>query len=178
MATQPKDDDDTGEYKRPDAVEAKKIFDSEIKPKNAHMQTIKGDLADPHKRIKDDCHFPRGVLNFITSLDDMEESKRDHNLLALHDGLAAWGLHLPSDLVTQAQGKDGGSAIPTAERKRPELLAVEGGKSGAKPGTGAAAIEKMNAGKPADDFEEATEEELAQQEGRGGADAGKESEAD
>ena len=114
-----------GEYKRPDAVEAKRIFDSEIKPKNAHIATIKGDLSDPHKRIKDDCNFPRSVLNFITGLDDMEEAKRDHHLIALSEGLKAWNLHMPSDLVTAAQGQAGAEIVPIGERTRDDLATLD-----------------------------------------------------
>ena len=113
-----------GEYKRPDAAAAFKIYDSEIAPKKAHMNTIKGDLSDPFKRIKDDCHFPRKVLDFITSLEDQEDAKRDHMLLALNLGLQARKLHMPRDLVTIAAGDDGAAIVPTGERKRAQLATV------------------------------------------------------
>lgn len=160
-----------GEYQRPDAEAAFKIYDNEIKPKNAKIATIKGDLSDPHKRIKDNCNFPRSVLNFIVALEDMEDHKRDHHLLALHEGFRVRGLHMPSDLVTQAQGNDGGSVVPIGERERSKLATLQMGipsdgsetdlaEAGEDEDEGDAAAEN------GDDFEEATEEELAAQEGR------------
>lgn len=134
-----------GEYKRPDAAAALKIYREEIAPKKAHMATIKGDLSEPHKRIKDECNFPRKVLDFITGLAEMEDAKRDHWLLALNAGLAELRLTLPDDLVTRANGEEGGAVVPTGAREKPKLATL--------------------GGKPTDGFE-ATAEELAQQEGR------------
>lgn len=162
MATAAKieDEDDTGgEYKRPDAKTAIKIYKEEIAPKNAHMATIRGDLSDPHKRIKDECHFPRSVLDFLVRLDDMEEAKRDHWLLALNLGLSELNLNLPRDLVTIANGEDGGPVIPAGKRAKPKLATIMGQPSTGMetdladaadfdepaPGTGAAAIAAMKA---------------------------------
>jgi hypothetical protein len=145
-----------GEYKRPDAKGALKIYRDEIAPKNAHMATIKGDLSDPYKRIKDTCHFPRKVLDFLMTLDGMEDAKRDHFLLAFHSGLEELKLHLPSDLVTMAQGEDGGSVIPFGERKRPQLATLQMGV----PSDGS---ETDLADSGEDGFNEADEEELAAQ---------------
>lgn len=138
----------SGEYKRPDAVAALKIFQSEIAPKLAHMSTLKGDLSDPYKRIKDDCHFPRKVLDFAITLDDMEEAKRDHWLLALSLIFRELGLFVPRDLVTMAQGEDGDNVIPIGERRGDDDLVT--------------LTESNDAGEPF----EASEEELARQEGR------------
>lgn len=113
-----------GEYSRPDAKRALKIYDTEIAPKNAKISTIKGDLSEPHKRIKDDCHVPRSTLNFVTKLDDMEDAKRDHHLLALRDLLAVRNYRVPTDLVTMAQGGSDEPIIPTGERARPKLVTI------------------------------------------------------
>lgn len=152
----------TGEYNRPDAEGAFKIYDNEIKAKNAHIQTIKGDLSDPHKRIKDDCHFPRKVLNFIVGLEDMEDAKRDHHMLALHEGLRVRGISLPDDLVTRAEGKDGDNVIPMGERQKAQLATLQMGVE--SDGT---ETDLAEAGEADDDFDEATDEELAAQKGRG-----------
>lgn len=164
MARQPKDDHESGEgggisgeYKRPDAKRALKIFNDEIAPKQAHMSTIKGDLSDPYKRIKDECHFPRKVLDFLMTLADMEEAKRDHFLLAMNLGLDELGLHLPRDLVTIAEGDDGGPVVPKVSRPRPQLV-----QPPAHP-----ADDSDLLGGAGDEFTEASEKELAQQEGRG-----------
>lgn len=119
--------DVSGEYKRPDAKRAVEIFKKEIAPKQAHMATIKGDLSDPYKRIKDDCHFPRKVLDFLFHLEDMDEAKRDHFLLALSLGLVELKLFMPRDLVTEAEGTAGESVVPTGDRSKPKLVTVDEG---------------------------------------------------
>jgi len=146
----------SGEYKRPDVAKAFEIYDTEIKPKNAHLSTIKGDLADPHKRIKDDCHFPRGVLNFIVGLESMEDAKRDHHLLALHGALGHRKLTLPEDLVTLAQGKAGDNVVPLGKRARPSLATLP--EMGV-PSDGS----ETDLADAAEDPFEASEEELAAQ---------------
>jgi len=155
----------TGEYSRPDAKTAFKIYREEIAPKKAHMATLKGDLSDPHKRIKDDCHFPRKVMDFLVSLDEMEDAKRDHFLLAMNLGMAELGMTLPRDLVTMAEGKDGDNIIPMGERKKPQLATLpihEGDNADLADGDDTPdAVDRAE-----DDFTEATEEELAAQKGR------------
>lgn len=131
------------EYKRPDAAKAFEIYDKQIKPKKAHISTLTGDLSQPFDDIKSHAHFPRKVLDFIIALEDLEDFKRDHFLLALSEGLKHRKLYLPSDLVTRAQGNDGGPVVPAGERPALKLATL-----------------------PEDDFE-ASEEELAQQTGRG-----------
>ena len=170
MATAAKleEEDSAGEYHRPDAQRAFKIYREEIAPKNAHMATIRGDLSDPHKRIKDECHYPRSVLDFLVRLNDMEEAKRDHWLLALNLGLKELDLRMPRDLVTIAEGKDGEPVIPS-RAKKPSLVAVPQLSDGTEtdladaafdgdedpaPGTGAAAIAAMNAASSSDQDEE------------------------
>lgn len=145
MATAAKEDQTQegasgGEYHRPDAAGAFKIYDSEIKAKLAHMATIKGDLSEPHKRIKDDCNFPRAVLNFIIALENMEDAKRDHFLLALSEGLKVRRIFMPRDLVTIARGEADSNVIPLGDR----------------PDAGLATLAE-------EEFEEATAEELAAQ---------------
>lgn len=123
MATAHKEDeyettgDVTGEYGRPNAVAAFKIFDTEIKSKLTHIATIKGDCSEPYKRIKDDCNFPRPVMNFIIALENMEDAKRDHFLLALSEGLKARRIFMPRDLVTMASGEEGSNVVPLGERR-------------------------------------------------------------
>ncbi len=114
-----------GEYKKPDAKAALKIFREEIAPKQAHMATIKGDLSDPYKRIKDDCHFPRKVLDFLIILNGMEEAKRDHFLLALSLGMSELQLFVPRDLVTMANDEDGANVIPIGEREADNLATLD-----------------------------------------------------
>ncbi|MXP24835.1 hypothetical protein GRI39_02080 [Altererythrobacter indicus] len=116
----------SGEYNRPDAKSAIKIYKSEIAPKKEHISTITGDLSDPYKRIKDDCNFPRKILDLLFQLYDMEDAKRDHWMLAFRLGCEELNLSVPRDLVSIAEGKDGESPIPTNERERPRLVTVDG----------------------------------------------------
>lgn len=116
--------DISGEYKRPDAAGALKIYKNEIAPKKTHMATIKGDLSDPYKRIKDDCNVLRKDLEFVIGLLDEEDAKRDHRLLTLNMLFEVSGVELPTDLVTKAQGQDGGSVIPIGSRSRSQLATL------------------------------------------------------
>jgi len=167
-----KDEDEAGEYKRPDAALAFKIYDQQIKPKEAHLATIKGDMSEPYQSIKDTAHFPRKVLNFILAIESEEDAKRDHHLLALSEGLKHRKLFLPRDLVTMAEGEDGGDIVGTEDRDDDDLL-VDGviGESDLA-GTGEAIqIPGENGGaapvsRDPNDFTEATPEELSAQEGR------------
>lgn len=126
-ASMAKEDDDgaAAEYKRPDAELAFKIYDQVIKPKETHLATIKGDMSEPYQQIKDRAHFPRKVLNFIVALENEEDAKRDHLLLALAEGLKHRQLYLPRDLVTMANGEDGGEIVPTGDRDDDDLLVDE-----------------------------------------------------
>jgi hypothetical protein len=143
-----------GEYSRPDANLAFEIYDKQIAPKLTHLATLKGDLSQPYQDIKDQAHFPRDVLNFIVKLEDTEDAKRDHKLLALAEGLKARNLFLPRDLVTIANGDDGEDIVPSGERERPALATLADDDDDGDDGG-------------ADIFDEADEEELAAQEGRG-----------
>lgn len=117
--------DVNGEYKTPDAKKAFDIYDEYIAPKVAAMATLRGDCAQPHQDIKKLAHFPRPVLNFVNALTDIDDdAKRDHYLLALHEGLRYRGLTLPADLITRMAGTADGPVVPTAGRNRPFLAAV------------------------------------------------------
>lgn len=153
MANAPDQDERSNEYHRPDAAAAWRIYNQQIKPKKVFIAEKRGDLSEPYSQIKDECHFPRSVLDFVVRLHDMEDTKRDHNLLALNLLLKEAGIVMPRDLVTMADGTDGESIIPAGERPRPRLATVpsdgtetdlaDAAKDPA-PGTGAAAIAAMN----------------------------------
>ncbi|MBB4859653.1 hypothetical protein HNO88_002982 [Novosphingobium chloroacetimidivorans] len=167
MAREPKEDAEAGEgggingeYQRPDAAAAFKIYDEQIKPKEAHLATIKGDMSAPYQAIKDQAHFPRKVLNFIIGLENEEDAKRDHLLLALSEGLKHRQLFLPRDLVTMAAGEEGGDVIPTGEREADDLL-VDEDEDGDQEEADLPLAAKPEA------FSEASPEELSKQEGRG-----------
>lgn len=178
-----------GEYKRPDAAKAFDIYDKQIKPKLTKIDTARGELSQPWQDIKEHAHFPRPVMNFLISLENIEdEAKRDHYLLALSDGLRHRKLFLPRDLVTMSDGTDGAEIVQMADRKKPQLATLAGDpdlemgvpSDGEETDLAEAGeddepdtqIEGDGIGEalpPADDeFTEATEEELAAQRDRPG----------
>lgn len=173
-----------GEYKRPDAAKAFEIYDKQIKPKLAKIDTARGECSQPWADIKEMANFPRPVMNFLLSLENIDDdAKRDHYLLALADGLKLRKLFLPSDLVTQAQGNAGGEVVPMGERKKPQLATLpmgvpsdgsetdlgDVGEEIAGDGSGEALpdADDNSEERVTDGFTEATEEELQQQTGRG-----------
>lgn len=137
-----------GEYKRPNAKRAIEIFDDHISPKLTHINTIKGDLKEPWQMVKDEAHMPRKEFNYVQSLvDEDDESKLEHRLRALRELLIAYDLTIQPDLVDAAQGHNSSNIVSFGGRREPGLATLDD-----------------------DDFE-ASEEELAQQEGRKGSDA-------
>lgn len=167
--------DNGGVYNRPNAEVALKILDTEIKPRKAFIQEKTGDLSDPYKRVKDECHFPRSILDLIAKFDGMEDAKRDHNLLALHLALELRGYRRPLDLVSMAEGAQGNEPIVKAGATggRPKLATVPdhtGGDDDLAEAGGAEPTDlDLGASKDGDKANpfEATDEELAKQEGRG-----------
>ncbi|MGF7152636.1 hypothetical protein [Novosphingobium gossypii] len=152
-------EDEAGEYQRPDAGKAFEIYDKQIKPKLAKMDTLKGDLSRPYDDIKEQAHFPRKVLNFIISLEGEEDAKRDHLLLALSEGLKHRKLFLPRDLVTMANGEAEQDVVGTEAREDDDLLVDEDEDDDAS------SSELPLAAEP-ETFTEASEEEVEQQAGR------------
>jgi len=149
-ATMAKADEETGEYKRPDAQKAIQIFDKQIKPKLTNIATLKGDLSEPWGDLKEHARISKKDFNYVQSLvDEEDEAKRDHRLLSLKSLLEARGLRAPRDLVTMAEGTDGEDLVGIEEREDGELLVDQDEEEAA------------------DDFTEATTEELAAQEDRG-----------
>lgn len=143
----------TGEYKRPDAKRAIEIYDAHISPKLTHIATIKGDLAEPWQMLKKEAHMPRKEFNYIQSLvEEDDDAKLEHRLRALRELLIAYDLTLAPDLVDQANGHNSANIVQFGQRKDPGLATLEDDGDEDEAGDG-------------DDFE-ASEEELAQQEGR------------
>lgn len=138
------EEQDNAEYQRPDAAKAFDIYDKQIAPKLTHLNTLKGDLSQPYDDIKQHANFPRKILNFIIGIENEEDdSKRDHLLLALAEGLKHRELYLPRDLVTMASGEDGAEIVPTGAREDNDLLMDEDDDEEPVSGTGVAAIAAM-----------------------------------
>jgi len=158
MARAKRKDDDiensgdvTGEYKRPNAARAIEIFDEHISPKLTHIATIKGDLKEPWQMLKDEANIPRKEFNYVQSLvEEDDDAKLEHRLRALRELLIHYDLTIPPDLVDQANGHNSANIVQFGQRRDTGLATLEGDDE--------------------EDFE-ASPEELAMQEGRGGAEA-------
>lgn len=159
MASAARDDDRTEEYKRPDAAKAFEIYDKQIKPKLARIDTARGECSQPWQDIKEHAHFPRPVMNFLIMLENIDDdAKRDHFLLALSGGLSHRKLFLPRDLVTIADGEDGGSVVPAGERARLRLATL-GGDDGFEAGEDELAAQRE---RPSAEAARVAEEEAAE----------------
>jgi hypothetical protein len=172
MATAAKEEGENGgEYKRPDAAKAFDIYHKQIKPKLTKIDTARGELSQPWQDIKEHAHFPRPVMNFIISLGNIDDdAKRDHYLLALRDGLRHEKMFLPRDLVTMADGDDGEDLVDTEDRPGLRLVGIDDDEEAQPPSDDSDLAD--------DEFTEATEEELARQEGLGGNDEAEEEQAE
>lgn len=137
--------DVTGEYKRPNAARAVEIFDEHISPKLTQINTLKGDLKEPWQMVKDEANMPRKEFNYVQSLvDEDDDAKLEHRLRALRELLIHYGLTIQPDLVDKANGHNSANIVQFGQRRETGLEGLTGD----------------------DDFE-ASEEKLAQQEGRG-----------
>jgi hypothetical protein len=144
--------DVTGEYKRPNAARGVEIFEQHISPILTVINTKKGDLKEPWQLFKKESNIPRPVFNFVQKLvDEDDDFKREHMLRALRELLIHYDLTIPPDLVDQANGHNSANVVQFGQRKDPGLATLDDNDDG-------------------DDFE-ASDEELAQQEGRKAADA-------
>lgn len=159
------------EVPQKDFAGAIKIYREDIKAAATKVGEYAQEQSTAYKAIKKNCHIQPAAAKLAFKLDAMEEAHRDDFLRCLHGLMTELKIFIPPDLVDQAEGiSEPRNALPTGERAKPKLATL-GGKPAEEPaaGTGAAAIAAMNAAgadTKGDDFEEATPEELAQQEGR------------
>jgi hypothetical protein len=132
------------EIPQKDFAAAVKIWRGDIKPAASKQGEHGQELSTAYKAIKKNCHIQPGAAKLAFKVAEMEEAHRDDFLICLNGLFKEPKIEMPRDLVTMADGEAGGPIIPAGERKRPNLVPV------------------------GDDFE-ASAEELAQQEGRRGA---------
>jgi len=114
----------------------------------AELLFVRG-IAFCRARMNDGFIRTEQLPRIAVGIENMEEAKRDHHLLALSEGLKARRLFMPRDLVTIAQGDEETNVIPLNDR----------------PDAGLATLAEEEA---SDEFEEMTAEELAAQKDRPG----------
>ncbi len=163
MAAAAKKEDGAHEIPQKDFAEAVKIYRNDIKPAKTKQSEFGQEQSTAYKAIKKNCHIQPQAAKLAFSVSEMEDAHRDDFLICLYGLFKELEIVMPRDLVTIAEGQDGGSVIPIGERKRPQLATLQMGV----PSDGSE-TDLADAG----EFEEASEEELAAQEGRPSNDAG------
>ena len=160
MAAAAKKDDGAHEIPQKDFAEAVKIYRNDIKPAKTKQGEFGQEQSTAYKAIKKQCHIQPQAAKVAFSVSEMEEAHRDDFLICLNGLFKELGIVMPRDLVTMADGTEGGEVIPIGERKKPQLatLAPHDGDNS----------DLADAGEDA--FEEASEDELAAQRDRPGND--------
>lgn len=154
-----KEPDDTGEIKPMDFEHAKKLYFSDIKPAKSEASSQGQTVAEAMKTIKKTCHVePQGAKAAFKAF-EMEDAHREvhlRSMVGMLNALLGYDALICNfgDLVDQAEGKD----PPKDRYARPKLVTVPPGS----PSDGT----ETDLG-DAGEFDEASDEELARQEGRG-----------
>lgn len=156
-ARKPKNDD-TGEVKVMDFERVKKLYLNDIKPARSEASSQGQAVSEAMKAIKKQCHVePQGARAGFKAY-EMEEAHRETHLRSFAGTVnALLGFQAVTvnfgDLVDQAEGKPDRYA-------RPKLVTIPAG-----PESDGTETDLSDAA----EFDEATDEELAQQEGRSAA---------
>lgn len=152
-ARKPKDDDG-GEVKAKDAALAKKLYFHDIKPARSKASEFMQEVSTGKKAVKKQANFQGYSFDVATRLHELEDAKKEDAvrgivmLLNELEGRTVLTCHF-EDMVDMMQSDDGYA------RPKPDLSLVT-----LSDGT---EDDLATAG----EFDEASEEELAQQEGRG-----------
>lgn len=150
-------EDDTGEIKPKDFAKAVSLYRNDIKTANSEAATQNQTAGQGYKDIKKVCHIqPDAARKAFKLMDATEEAKRDdwfRGFVGLVNEMAGRKILTfeDTDLVDAMQGDDGYA------RPKPHLVTIPYGAPSDGTETDLA---------DAADFDEATDEELAQQEGR------------
>jgi len=144
-------DDDTGEVKAKDFALAKKLYHGDIKPAVSKVGEAMQEASTAFKSIKKQANIQPAAAKLAFKLAEMEDAKRDDFLRCLGGLLAEFNIDIkPTDMVDLMQSGD------DYARPKPDLSLV----------TLSDGEETDLADAAGDDFDEASPEELAQQEGR------------
>lgn len=173
----PKAETQSHEVPQKDFDGAVRIYRHDIKPAKTKQGEFGQEQSTAFKAIKKGCHIQSGAAKEAFKIAEMEDAHRDDYLVCLNGMLKALKIEMPRDLVTLADGEAGGPVIPVGKRERPKLVTIAGDPNlqMGVPSDGSEA-DLADAGEAGDEpaadgdtFTEASDEELAQQEGRGGS---------
>lgn len=158
-ARQPKDDD-SGAVKPKDFELARKLYHGDIKKAVSRAGEAMQEVSTAYKAIKKQANIQPQAAKLAFKLAEMEEAKRDDFLRCLGGLLAQFKIDIkPTDMVDLMTGDDGYA------RPKPDLSLVTLSDG-----------DETDLADAAEDFSEATAEELAQQEGRTNSDSSTEEE--
>lgn len=168
MARPKKTQENVEVIKQMDFDRAVKLYRGDIKPALSEAASQNQSIGEAYKAIKKECHIQPQSAKAAIKASEMEEARRDDHLRGFCGMLNALvGFDLVTfnggDLVDQAEGRDAGprmKLVTTGDAEPPLQMGV--------PSDGTE-TDLAEAGEADDDFTEATEEELARQEGRGGS---------
>jgi hypothetical protein len=151
-ARKPKDNDG-GEVKAKDAALAKKLYFHDIKPARSKASEFMQEVSTGKKAVKKQAHFQSTSFDTATRWHELEDAKKEDAVRGFVmlfnelEGREVLTCHF-GDMVDQMQGDDGYA--------RPKISLVTLGEP--SDGTETDLCDAA--------FEEATDEELAQQDGR------------
>lgn len=126
-----------GEYQKAQTAEGLKYHKTNIQPNLTKIDTLRGEVSEPWQHITKRLHVPRPVMNFLLTLDKMDDdAKQQHTIDALFDGLAHLGFRRSEDLVTMAQkGDDADELPPIDDEEEFEASEAEIAQQAARPST-------------------------------------------
>lgn len=153
-ARKPKDDDAEVIHAKDPAL-AKKLYFQDIKPARSKASEFMQEVSTAKKAVKKQAHFQGYSFDVAARLHELEDAKKEDAirgivlLLNELEGRTVLSCHF-EDMVDMMQADDGYA------RPKPQLVTVP-----------IATGDETDLADAADDFDEADEDELAQQEGRG-----------
>lgn len=119
-----KAEEKTVEVKAPDFEKAVRIFRQDIKPANEKSGEHAQAAATAYKAIKE-LGVNTRAAKFIFKLASESEEKRNDILRSVRGLLGAMHIGITDDLVSKAEGEDGGAAIiPAAAGEKLELATL------------------------------------------------------
>lgn len=166
MARAAKKQDEVEVVQTKDFEQAKKLYFQDIKPAKSKAGEYMQEVSTAYKAVKKQAGIQPSAMKAAVKVVEMEEAKRDDWLRCFNGIMRSHNVDPdPKDLVdTMERPKPQLVAVPVSDGSETDLADAAGEPAY---GTGAAAIAAMKASaEGGDDFTEATEEELAQQEGR------------
>lgn len=150
-------DDDTDEVKVKDFDRAKELYYNDIKPAKSKAAEQMQEASTAYKAVKKECHIQPSAMKAAVKVIEMEDAKSEDWLRCFNGILRAHNIDPdPKDMVDMMHGDDGYA------RPRPTLVTVPESDG----------VDADLAGDEGGGFDEASDEELARQEGRGGVNEG------